>query len=704
MSESSGRDRAALSREYSELLIELSIALHKFSMYPSGHPSLEPAASAVVARAEQLLADRLQVAFGVARRQLIIEGIATSEAQPVLRRLAEGLHRHHLGAVTLMRGLDALEVAEALLLLAREPDQSGPVGVQRTVAQLTWPHLRLHPLTFDGLTLASDAPITGTGGSGGGLRGAELWIGLARAAMSGGQAGHGEGADAQDPPDVDVASDAARLEPTVVAKAIDARAGAEAYDQVIVGYLLQISRELRDGGGADMAALRRRTTRLIAALSPETLRRLVEMGGDAAQRRAFVLDASQGMAAECVIDIVRAAADASGQTISHGLVRMLSKLAAHAEFGESRTRPIADAALREQVGALLRDWSLADPNPAAYTAVLQQVAVTAMTGAGAAAALDSAPLDEKRLVQMSLEVDEPGPMIDRAIHVMLAEGRASELLDTVEQAPADSAVVPAFVLARLAEPDGIQALFSGPVADFDALDRLAPHLTPASYAALLDVLVVSEHRTVRRRLLERLAAAPVDLGPLVVDRLHDARWFVQRNMLVLLDRLGRVPEDLPLAPWLAHHDARVRHEAIRLQLKRPGEREAAVRAALADGHPRLVHRGLVAVLDDCPPAVVDDVARVALDTTADDDLREVAVQALGRCRDERAVDSLVSLVDGGRTFLGRHRLAPRSRPMLAAVSALAVGWPDDPRADELVRLAAASPDHAVRRAAGGDPS
>ena len=29
--------------------------------------------------------------------------------------------------------------------------------------------------------------------------------------------------------------------------------------------------------------------------------------------------------------VVKAAADASGQTISHGLVRMLSKLAAHAE-------------------------------------------------------------------------------------------------------------------------------------------------------------------------------------------------------------------------------------------------------------------------------------------------------------------------------------------------------------------------------------
>ena len=37
-------ERAALSRELADLLIEFSIALHKHAMYPEGHPSLEPAA------------------------------------------------------------------------------------------------------------------------------------------------------------------------------------------------------------------------------------------------------------------------------------------------------------------------------------------------------------------------------------------------------------------------------------------------------------------------------------------------------------------------------------------------------------------------------------------------------------------------------------------------------------------------------------
>ena len=51
------------------------------------------------------------------------------------------------------------------------------------------------------------------------------------------------------------------------------------------------------------------------------------MGGDVIQRRKFVLDATQGMAVDAVVNLVQAAADTSGQTISHSLIRMLSKLA-----------------------------------------------------------------------------------------------------------------------------------------------------------------------------------------------------------------------------------------------------------------------------------------------------------------------------------------------------------------------------------------
>ncbi|HLZ44550.1 MAG TPA: hypothetical protein VKQ05_02635 [Gemmatimonadales bacterium] len=97
-------EKAALSRELADFLIELSIALHKHAMYPEGHPSLAPAAAGVTRRAD-LFEGRATLALGVARQQLVIEGVATDPKNPLLSELAGRLHRHHLGAVTFHRGL-----------------------------------------------------------------------------------------------------------------------------------------------------------------------------------------------------------------------------------------------------------------------------------------------------------------------------------------------------------------------------------------------------------------------------------------------------------------------------------------------------------------------------------------------------------------------------------------------------------------------
>src|SRR2546426_6824495 len=152
-------------------------------------------------------------------------------------------------------------------------------GVQTCALPISaWPHVQLHAVTYERLELTDQAGPVGEGDA----RAAQLWVGLARAAL------------ATAPEDTRPTP----TEPAVIAQAIDQHSKAEAtgYDQVIVGYLLQIAAELKTAGSAEAAALRRRTSRLIRTLKPETLQRLVGMGGDFAQRRQFVSDAADRMA------------------------------------------------------------------------------------------------------------------------------------------------------------------------------------------------------------------------------------------------------------------------------------------------------------------------------------------------------------------------------------------------------------------------
>src|SRR5439155_15600142 len=156
----------------------------------------------------------------------------------------------------------------------------------------------------------------------------QLWVELAQAALQS-----------------ELSDDRARTDPLVVAEAINAHEREQAYDQVIVGYLLKIANELTTAQPAESAALQQRVSQLVRALDPEQLRRLLEMGGDIAQRCRFILDSAQGMSLEAVLTLVRGAAEASHQVISQSLLRLFTKLAAHAEGGAASVRAEAELAL-----------------------------------------------------------------------------------------------------------------------------------------------------------------------------------------------------------------------------------------------------------------------------------------------------------------------------------------------------------------------
>ncbi len=687
-------ERAALSRELADFLIEFSIALHKHAMYPQGHPSLDPSVAGVTRRAERLLEERRTLALGVARQQLVIEGVATDAKNPLLAELAGRLHRHHLGAVTFHRGLRVTEVADVLRTLAVDAERSGePLGLGPPEQLRVWEHVRLYPVTYEKLELLNQdgQPAEDKAGKERAARAAQLWLGLARAALS---------AEAID-------DGAPSSEPSAVAKAIDEHPKSAAYDQVIVGYLLQIADELKNVGGAEAMALRKRTSKLVGALQPSTLRRLIEMGGDNAQRFQFAIDATHGLAVDAVLEIVRAMADATHNTVSDPLVRMLSKMAQHAEQGTAETRVQADEALRDQVRDLLHGWSLEDPNPEGYGQALHRMAAAPPTPFSRS---DVKQLAEPlRIVQTAVEAGAMGFGAWRAIERLVAEHRVGELVDMLDKAasptspeasrpPLRGDIAP--IWSRVTSPDVVRELANTEPPDFVTLDRMLPRLPVDAFEPLLDLLGTSESRTTRRGLLDRLTNAPRELGPLVAARLSgQIPWYVTRNLLLILDALPALPEGFSTAAFIAHEDARVRREALKLSVKVPGERERALLGALRDPDPRTVRLALTAALEECPPAALPLITGLAQDQTVTSELRVLAIKVLGRSRTPAALSALLELVDGGRTWLGRPKLANRSIEMVAALVALASAWRNDARAAPLLALAVSSSDPEIRSAA-----
>ncbi|HEV8453410.1 MAG TPA: hypothetical protein VGQ24_00885, partial [Gemmatimonadales bacterium] len=512
---SRAQNAAALSRELGDFLVEFSIVLHKRSMYPPGHPHLQNSAVRFVNRVSSLLEGRESVTLGVARHRLVIESVTTDPSNALLRDLAHRLHRHRIASVQLMRGATLEEVESVLTALSEDPQRGdGPIG-RRLDKVGSWNHIRLRAMGFDKFTLQrSNASGTVTEGS---AAERDAWVELARLALS-----TEPGDEATDDAD-----------PLVVAQAIGQKAGEVAYDRVVLGYLSKVAEEMSGRKSAGEDQLGQRLSRMIGALDPHTLRRLLETGADLAGRRKFALNASQILAADAVMEVVEAAAQATNQTISHNLLRLLHKLAHHAEEGGVQVRAEADRALRNNVARLIGDWELEDPNPTRYTAMLEGMVRSSPDEPGVAA---ESGCDPEIVVKMALELGCIGPAVYAAANTLIAGkelARLAQLLETMPHTEASEAL-----WGHVATAERLEAELAAIPMDHEAVAILVKRIGVQAANSLLDRLASADDRSTRATILKQLMTLGPQAGNLAVARLADAPWYVQRNILVLIGRLG----------------------------------------------------------------------------------------------------------------------------------------------------------------------
>ena len=478
---------AVLSKDLSDFLVEFSVALHRRAMYPGGHPSLAVAEGRVIGRLTPLLKTSGQLAVGVASEQLIIDGVATDPKNHLLRGLAQRLHGHRLAGFKLHTGITGAEMTGFLERLARDPKTASNEPLTMPGSNATqWPHISAYRQSYERLELVEDEEAESFGQRK--LpRAAQLWLALSQAAMMA---------------DADATSISADTDPTDVAQAMNARAAAHhAFEQVVVGYLLQIAEELKTSQSDDASVLRARVSRLVRALSPEAIRRLLEMGGDLAQRHAFLSDAAEGMAVEAVLTLTVSAAQVQQQAISKPLLRLLVKLASHSRRGPTNMRAPSDRAFRENIHELIDGWYLPDPASSEYGKVLDRLANPSPGPFSLGITQQAEP---ERVIEMCIEVRNAAPTLWEAVSALIGRGDIVMLLDTINGAPADNPL-PGVIRARIATPEYFARLLDTPAVDPKRLEEFARRVGAPAVTALLNALAESQSRTTRRKLLDVLS-------------------------------------------------------------------------------------------------------------------------------------------------------------------------------------------------------
>jgi hypothetical protein len=676
-----GSADATLPQDHADLLVELAVAVHKNAIYPGTHPLLVAAVDSLARRLTIALEQTPTLSVGVARRQLVIEGVATDEEHPILRELAARLHRHQIGALRFTRGLEKEELGEVLATISLDVGRvEKPLGLMGAEVLQRWRNARLFPLSFDQLELIDDGldDLAGEGEDAreARTRAAQLWIGLARAALA-----------------REATAELPTTDPGDVARAIDAHQGDSAYDQVVVGYMLQIADELNRDEKRVSAPLRDRVSKLVRQMEPRTLQRLLEMGGDLAQRLRFAENATHGLTVDAVIDVVRAAADVSGQTISTSLVRMLSKLAAHAERpagGAIQTR--SDGELRDQVRRLISSWELVDPNPDDYTAALDSISrhTTTLDVEG------SGDVEPERMLQLALEVSTIGPHTERVFAQLIARPDIIPLLDLLEAAPAGE--VRDALLGRIVTCERLHGVLHTEPPNVRLADRLALRLRSDAVDLIIDVLQDEEERLHgwAGDMLVRLADVS---GPRIAARLPEATVHAQRQLLHVIDRIGEWPAGFAPEPYVTSPDASVRREAMKLMLRREELRDHAILFGLDDADERTMGIAVAAALKRCPVGAVPILMRRAESASLSSELRARAIRALAASGSPEAMRWIAHRSIKKHWLLRTPVLREKSPQLISSIAGLAAHWSSAPEAAEVLALVAKSKDADLRSAA-----
>ncbi|MBK6458101.1 MAG: hypothetical protein IPF87_18775 [Gemmatimonadetes bacterium] len=674
----------SIPHELREFAQDFAVAVHKRGIYPAAHPMQLGAVETVVARLQHIFAMRHELAIGVARTHLLLDGHPTDEEHPLLRDLAGRMHDHQLGGVRLMVGISRDELDGFVAALSDSPLRGGePIGSRARDLERQWPHIHISPVAFHQLALLSDDAEDGDVGAVVASRASEVWTALAQTALAGGE---GEGQGSGD------GEGSAVHQPAQLAASIERRlADPRSRDQVLTALLRAVD-ELESPEVAGDGGLRQRVTSLVELLSEEAIQQLLEMNGDRTRRDAFLHKASDVLGAQAVVDLVRVAAAQDGAPVSSAMLRLLQKLARGASRGRNSARSM-DAALRRATRRLLRDWTLDDPNPEAYSLVLGDLAQHA---GGAARDQHRDSCEPERIVEMSLDAGVVTTSTESALgRLVMREGVAATLerLMKLPESPERD-----LLEGRLVNDAMLREQLAAERPDQHVLGHAVDRLRARAIDPILQALVRRDEQDAEWAvaLMMRLGFdALVPLGQAVPTLPPRAL----RHVLAVFDRLDAWPPGVEPAVLARHPDAAVRREAIRYLLKHDATRDAGTMLGLRDADLRTFGLAMSAVMRAC----TIEAARLLMHRYDDPDigaeLRSRMARAIASVRTSETLDWLVAQVLTTRWIVGSVRLRKSSLEVRAIIAAIAQFHRGEPAAEQVLRLAERSRDDDLRRAA-----
>jgi hypothetical protein len=563
----------------SVLISELNIARRNFRSYPNGHPAIETAFNKVINLYNQLLALNSPVNIGVGKDCLIVDDQPLDKRNLVFQDFAKILYERGIIALTLDQGLNSIELRNFNIILSLKRENiTSHGGINAIWEKSGIRSIKIVPVQYD---LFSSTEVDSVSAGNQQVKSITLWEAFSRSIINGTKLNQvNEGIDDE-------------VAPETLANILNRQLSSiEQIDNIPFAESFRIADRqfspLTSGNSGPNSVSYDNLALFVNKLHPELRRRFLSSSFD-------LNSLSQSTLAEEVISrisddtIIEAMEDVKQDRVNlpTAILKLIERMSSQAferiRIEECRRRENQD--LNQKIKDIFCEHEAEDFTPESYQQLLDTISSSNITYNFESAVTDkiTATLDghqcENHLSEIILRMliidgaevnsDHLVSSLGETYFYLLQTGDYEQLLSLLEQC--DQPSIPLEIRDKLrlnyTTRESLEEILTGLTtwgkSKYDIINRLINRIGEPFIEVLLDHLAIEENLSLRRFIMDRLQ----DFGPLarnaLISRLSDNRWFVIRNLIIILRYLNDPSIVEQLRNLIHHPNHRVRQEALR---------------------------------------------------------------------------------------------------------------------------------------------
>jgi len=652
------------TRLLSDAIIELNISRRNVNLYPRGHSLVNRSLDRAFKFLEKLFLLREEIVIAVAKDTLVVDSSSLDSKNPVYREFAVSLYGLNITCVRFRTGLAKEELYSFLRLLAKANREITTDNAAEVMEEYGLKHIIVVPVDYSAFVLEEGK--TRTGGTG-----KALWAQYVKGLLDGTLRSG------------DVIDEIRRIPPetlTEILNGTDTPVQEETYDEVISTYLRKASERWFTG------AQLRKLMEVVDGLNPRLKKEFLESSVRVLSRDTVKTEkAVREIPEEKVMGFLRSLDEQKVRMpkVFRNLVERFSELKPEGlkKLGFEDGLLADDFFLSRDMVDLLDERRYEEHIPLSYQQELRKIMDRDIdSGSGGVLAFEEEWSEERiardyNQVILELLAAEVSPELAGGAEAGLGRvlkgqlekfaargeyGRIQETVDFVtggiDRGGSAAAVTE---VSRWCDSPELVALLAGSFRSVGRHHREEAALLCRRYGEkivplLLDALGEESSQAVRKFLIGLLTGLRGVVVPEARKRLTDERWYVKRNIILVLDECGGVESLDDVRPYCRHDDLRVRTEAVRCLLRhgddagletlhrwlRSGSREESDLAASLAGSFKVTELipELTAMLGQKARKKKDFEGKISI------------VRALGQIGDSRAMDSLRDVLASSSIF------------------------------------------------------